>query len=140
MSEQDRSDADLLAAFRDAALPAAEWTHRAHVRVAALHAAGRTADEAHVLMRVGIIRLNASHGLVETVERGYHETITRAWLVIVADAIRRAGGFTTTAALLEACPELGDKSLLRRYYTPARVASVRARAVFVEPDVSPLPG
>ena len=66
-------DDALWRAFHDGALPAAQWTHAAHLRVAWLHLARYELDEAHLRMRVGIIRLNAAHGLVETAERGYHE-------------------------------------------------------------------
>jgi len=37
--------------------------------------------------------------------RGYFETLTRVWLVLVSDACRRTGALTSTA-LLTSCPEL----------------------------------
>ena len=82
-------DQDLWEAFGSETLPESEWTHRAHLRVAWLHSSRYPLDEAHVMMRVGIIRLNAAHGLVETAARGYHETITRVWLVVVRAMMRR---------------------------------------------------
>src|SRR5215475_3892049 len=89
-------DDELWHAFHAATLPVAQWNHAAHLRVAWLHLARHELDEAHLRMRVGIIRLNAAHGLVETAERGYHETLTRVWLVLVAAARRRAPGADST--------------------------------------------
>src|SRR5690348_11419884 len=77
-------DAALWGGFTEARLPASEWNHQAHLRVAWLFLDRHPLDEAHLLMRVGIVRLNASHGLVETPSRGYHETMTRVWLALVA--------------------------------------------------------
>ena len=95
-------------------------------------------DKAHILLRVGIIQLNAFHALVETPSRGYHETLTRLWLSLVA-AERAAADAPTSDAFVEArLPALGKDAALR-HSSPELVGSVRARAVFVEPDRTPLP-
>ncbi len=150
----DLDDASLLTAFRDLTLPSAAWTHRAHVRVGALHLVeaasnvGATAtstddvvDVAHVLSRVGIIRLNASHALVETPERGYHETITRAWLVRIRRAIathHAHAPFVSTFHLLERAPELLQSQLLLQHYSRERLLSLQARASWLPPDLAQL--
>src|SRR6476619_7608116 len=85
------TDAEFLAAFRAQAIPHNEWTHRAHVRAAYLHLCEMSFDQAMDAMRHGIKKLNASHGLVETPERGYHETLTRAWLTVISSTIRSRG-------------------------------------------------
>jgi len=95
-------------------------------------------DEAHLRLRAGIIRLNERHGLVETSTRGYFETLTRVWLVLVADARSRSFA-TNSRELLERCPELFDRTLPSRYYSKELLSSVRARALFVAPDRAPLP-
>jgi hypothetical protein len=133
------NDAALWHAFTTATLPEAAWTHQAHLRVAWMHSARFSSDEAHVLMRVGIIRLNASHGLVETAQRGYHETITRAWLAVVR-AQRKAVLAPTSDVFLEACGEIVERSALLRYYSRERLMSLPARARFLDPDLMPLPG
>jgi hypothetical protein len=132
-------DATLWGAFRDATLPEPEWTHRSHVRVAYLHLERWSLDEAHLRMRVGIIRLNARHGLEETPARGYHETITRLWLALVAHA-RADGTHVSSEAFLSAHPHLLDRQLPQRFYSRERLMSLRARTIFVEPDIAPLPG
>jgi len=87
-------------------------------------------------MRVGIIRLNAAHGLVETPERGYHETLTRVWLVLVGAAHRRAVGRDSTSLLSQ--PGL-ERTAPLQYYSRERLFSVAARAVFAPPDLAELP-
>lgn len=131
-------DAELWRRFGAQELSHTEWDHRAHVRTAWLHLARYDVDEAHLRMRAGIIRLNHRHGLVESAERGYFETLTRVWLHLVRDASRRCGA-TTSLELLERCPEILDRALPLRHYTRERLMSARARAVFVEPDLAPLP-
>lgn len=132
-------DDALWGAFRHATLPHAEWTHRSHLRVAFLHLARWSLDEAHLRMRVGIVHLNASHGLEETPDRGYHETLTRLWLSVIAHA-RAVDSQASSEAFLAAHPELLDKQLACRFYSRERLLSLRARAIFVEPDIAPLPG
>src|SRR5215467_15701930 len=107
------SDDDLWRAFHDRTLPHAQWSHTAHLRIASLHLARYELDEAHLRMRAGIIRLNAAHGLVESPQRGYHETLTRVWLVLVRDARRRMPA--ADSATLASQPELGRNAPLGFY-------------------------
>jgi hypothetical protein len=130
-------DQELWQAFGSASLPEKDWTHRGHLRVAWLYSQGHPLDEAHVLMRVGIIRLNAFHGLVETPARGYHETITRVWLVIVR-ALMKEVPAASSLAFVEACGDRLGRDALLRHYSRERLMSVEARARFVEPDLAPL--
>ncbi len=90
-------------------------------------------------MRVGIVRLNAAHALVETVTRGYHETITRAWLAHVGALTREHPRFESSAALFDALGDRVAQSALLTYYTRDRLLSLAARARFLEPDLTALP-
>lgn len=131
-------DRELWDAFSSSSVPAEAWTHREHLRIAWMFTGRHSIDEAHVLMRVGIIRLNAFHGLVETPARGYHETLTRVWLVLIA-ALRSTSDAETSAAFVDAHgAQLGRDAVLS-HYSRERITSVRARAVFVEPDLAPRP-
>ncbi len=131
-------DALLWDAFQRATVPEAEWTHREHLRIAWMHLRRYPLDEAHVLMRIGIIRLNASHGLVESVSRGYHETLTRAWLRLVASAMGATPEVADSRAFLVAHAERLAKDAPLRHYSRERLMSAEARAVFVPPDLAPL--
>jgi hypothetical protein len=132
------NDDTLWERFHARTLTDREWTHQAHLRVAWMFLARYPIDVAHVLMRVGIIRLNLAHGLEETAQRGYHETLTRVWLAIVADERARSSAATSEAFIAEAAGVLGRESPLR-FYSKARINSVEARAMFVAPDLAPLP-
>jgi hypothetical protein len=113
------TDEELLSQFEAGRLT--EFPHERHVRVAWALAQRYGADEALSRMRAGIKALAARAGQPGK----YHETITRAWLELVRDA-----------AELEAHPELMDKRLLARFYSPERLAVGRER--WVEPDLLPL--
>jgi hypothetical protein len=136
MSAVSLDDDALWSAFQDRSLGSAQWTHAAHLRIAWLHLARYELDEAHLRMRVGIIRLNLAHELVETEVRGYHETLTRVWLVLVR-AERRRLPHADSASFLEAHGV--DRNVPLRFYSRERLFSVAARAVFVPPDLADLP-
>lgn len=134
-------DAALWQAFTGRSLQNTEWTHRAHLRVAWMHLARwPDLDEAHLRMRIGIVRLNTAHGLEETPARGYHETLTRFWLALLAKL--RANDHSTdssdSVAFLERHPALLDKLTPLRHYSRDRLFSLEARAIYVPPDLEPL--
>ena len=104
-----------------------------------LHLQRHPIDDAHVLIRVGIIRLNAAHRLVETTTRGYHDTLTRVWLALVGAASRETPRFTASFAFLDTDAERLDKSAPLKFYSRERLMSVAARARFIEPNLEPLP-
>ncbi len=64
----------------------------------------------------------------------YHETITIAFLALIAE---RAQGFESYAAFAAANQDLLDKSVLTKWYAPERLASAAARRTFVLPDQRP---
>jgi hypothetical protein len=132
------TDAEFLAAFRAQAISQSDWTHRAHVRAAYLHLCEMPIENAMGAMREGIKKLNASHGLVETPERGYHETLTRAWLTVIGATIRSRGRAETFEAFAAAHPHLLCSTLLRVFYSPKGMPP-EARYSFVEPDLTALP-
>lgn len=131
-------DQALWQAFGNSSLQVEQWTHETHLRTAFLFSQQHSLDEAHLRLRAGIIRLNERHGLVETSARGYFETLTRVWLVLVADASARSQA-ASSRELLERHPELYDRSLPSRYYSKGLLTSLRARSIFVAPDLEPLP-
>ena len=140
-SQGSRAGIDELAArFEACTIPAAEWTHEAHLIVGLWHIDRYGADAALVRLRSGIRRLNESQGGVNSATDGYHETITAAYVQLLAQ-------------YLASCPDdlpLGDrvawfltsplaaKRALSAFYSTERLLSTTARAVWVEPDLAPL--
>jgi hypothetical protein len=129
----------LIARFHDATVPAVEFTHAAHLIVGLWHAMNFDEADALVRMRAGILRLNDAHGTPNTDTRGYHETITRAYLVLLARFARAHPHLAPAAraqALLES--DLGKRDALLTYYSRDLLMSVGARQAWVEPDRLPL--
>jgi len=132
---------DLAARFAAAAIPAAEWTHQTHLTIGAWHVARFGADAALDRLRAGIRRLNAAHGTVDSDTRGYHETITRAYVRLLTAFLhgRPVGeAVDASVAALLASP-LAARDVLTRHYSKALLLSVGARRGWVEPDLDPLP-
>ena len=83
--------------------------------------------------------MNESHGTRNTETTGYHETITRAYSVLLAQFAARHGAVSVgerARALLES--PLAAKDVLLRFYSRARLESVEARMGWVEPDLASL--
>jgi len=133
--------AELAARFEAASIPRAEWTHEAHLVVGAWHVHRFGADGALARLRAGIRRLNEANGVANTATDGYHETITAAYVRLLARALVDLGADAPLAervAALLASP-LGGKAALARHYSREVLMSPRARAEWVPPDREPLP-
>jgi hypothetical protein len=126
----------LLARFQDSTLPHEQWTHRAHLLVAASYLAKLEPAVALPRLRTEIQHLNLSHGVLTTPDRGYHETLTRVWLALILMARDRLGSEATVQAVVDAC--VSDKNLPLRYYSKDRLMSWQARTSWVPPDLQPL--
>ncbi len=63
----------------------------------------------------------------------YHETITRFYVIAIAERLRRAPALDWQA-FKTANPDILDGSLLRASYTPECLASTEARQHFMLPD------
>lgn len=132
---------DLAERFAAAAIPAAEWTHVAHLKVGAWHVHHLISEEALKRMRAGIRRLNLVHGTANSATRGYHETITAAYLRLIARFLASCPvqmPFEKRVDALLASP-IARPDLLRQFYSRRLLATVRARKRSVEPDLAPLP-
>src|SRR4051812_31129777 len=83
--------ADLVSQFLDASLPRAAWTHESHLRVGAWHVDRFGAGEALPRLRAAIRRLNEAHGTANTPTSGYHETVTAAYVTLIAAHLAAVG-------------------------------------------------
>lgn len=126
---------DLRARFDAAQIPNEEWTHYDHLAIAALYILdGRNLDD----VRAGIQKLNAANGIEQTLERGYHETITRAWMILIGEFLSRLPPDMARLRKIEnVLGEFGNKRYLLRYYSRDRIMSSAARYGWVEPDLEP---
>jgi hypothetical protein len=129
----------LVARFRAATLPKPEWTHAAHLATGAWHVHHLGAPRALVELRLGIRRLNDFHGTANTDTSGYHETITRAYGVLLERFLADA----PSASLAEKVQALlggplAARDVLFTFYSRALLLSVPARRDWVEPDLQAL--
>lgn len=126
----------LVSGFLDLTLPKAEWTHHAHLRVGLWHLLHHPEAEALALLRVRISHYNESVGGQNTDTSGYHETITRFYVRVIAAFVARVDREQPLDELAEELiAEHGDKELPLRWYTKERLFSVAARLGWVEPDL-----
>ncbi len=131
---------DLVARFMAAQVPRPEWTHTAHLTVGAWHVSQFGFDEALSRLRVGIRRLNESNGVENTATGGYHESITRAYAVLLDAFLRTFPPETSLALRVEAILQsaLARRDVLLTFFRQETLMSVRAREEWVEPDLRPL--
>ena len=132
---------EIAARFEAAALAKTEWTHEAHLTMGAWHVARFGPAQALERLRARIRALNDAHGTINSDTSGYHETITRAYVRLIAAFLRaRPAGeeIDASVAALLASP-LAARDALMRHYSKALLFSVAARRGWVEPDLAPLP-
>jgi hypothetical protein len=140
------SDPELAAHVRgllDATLPKARWTHEGHIAATA----GLMLLHPEVVperdLRGLIMRLNDSHGVPNSDTRGYHETITRYFLVAIRHALARDDAsrpaHRRVNALLDGGALGSGKRALAPYWSEAVLFSVEARRGWVPPDLAPIP-
>jgi hypothetical protein len=147
------TDDEFLTAFEAAAFTRADWTHEAHIRMAWLYLMRYPAPEALDRVRNGIQKLNAKIGSTTAAQSkmrcitlaprpgtstGYHETITVAFVRVIAGRLEKNEDFAT---FRKRNPDLFDRSrsVLLRHYTRERLHSPEAQNTFVEPDLEALP-
>ena len=107
--------------FEAGCISGAEFSHEQHLRVAWGLSRRYPREEAFRRLADGIRGIASRAG----VPGKYHETMTRAWFELAAQA-----------ETLDAHPELLDRSLLSRYYSPERLEA--GRHEWLEADLAPL--
>ena len=133
------TDDQFLKAFEDGSLPFEQWTHQAHVRVAFLYASRYDLPSAIDQMRSGIQAYNKATDTPEAIDRGYHETITLAFMRLIFAANLQSGPHATSDEFCAVHPELLTKKALMAFYSKKRIMTWEAKRGFIEPDLQPLP-
>jgi hypothetical protein len=135
MADAEGVDPDAIAdAVESCTLPKPQWTHAAHLAagLAWVRRLGLEAAVPHA--RACIRRYNESTGVANTDDHGYHETITRFFLTLLAG--HAAAGSTMSDVLAD--PDLSVAAPLRHWQRET-LFSVRARRGWVPPDKVGLP-
>jgi hypothetical protein len=128
-----------LHSFEGGTLPKAEWTHGAHVAVAACYLFQSNVRIVLPLMRERICAYNLASGGANTSTSGYHETLTRFWLLIVDNMLSRQQPVSRLEAARQAVAAFGEERALHtRYYSTDIVRDTAARQQWRAPDLLPL--
>jgi hypothetical protein len=125
-------DAALVARFEAGTLPAADYRHREHLRVAFAMLVGADFGEAALRFRAALRRYVTQLGAAAK----YHETLTWAYLALVHERMAGLAGPASSQDFLASHPELLDHrggALARCYDVEALTRSPLARRVFVLP-------
>jgi hypothetical protein len=131
---------DFCARFAAATIPKDEWTHGAHLAVGLWHVHHYGPEQALDRLRAGIRRLNDSHGTPNTATSGYHETVTCAYVALLAAFLASGEGRSLTERYDELLAgPLAAADVLLGHYSRERLFAADARASWVEPDLAPLP-
>ena len=125
----------LVRSFEDGSLPRSEWTHASHLLVALWYMNCHSVEDATRLIRDGLRRYGSLNGRVSR----YHETITLAWVAVVARFLARCDRAQPISVLAEMLLDAyGDKDYLLRYYSREVLMSDAARLGWVHPDLGPI--
>ena len=124
------------AAFYDGTLPRPEWTHGAHVALAAYLL--YDSDVAAVLPKIRYALWNyiEATGGKNVIDTGYHETLTVFWRKVVARELKEQWFTTRMEAVRGIVATYGEaRGLARQYYSYDLKNSNEARRQWVEPDL-----
>jgi hypothetical protein len=131
-----KNDREFRAAFEAGAYAPADFSHRAHVRLAYVYLAGSDVDLALERMRAALVSFLSHHGIPAS---KYHATLTRAWILAVHHFMHRSPEATSADDFIERNPLLLDSKIMLTHYSADLLFSDQARADFVEPDLDPIP-
>ena len=131
---------DLVAKFNSCTLPKEKWTHEAHLIVAVWYCKNYELPKALNLLRYYIKTFNVSVGTPNSETQGYHESLTRFWLLIAAMFVKNnpEKSFEETAEAFVAST-WASRSLALNYYSNEVLFSLKARKEWVESDLQKLP-
>jgi hypothetical protein len=107
------------------------FPHREHVRMGFEMLRRHNFEEA-ALHYCGALRAMTARAGKPT---AFHQTITIAFLALIAERME-ATEHSDFTAFAGANPDLIDKSVLKRWYRPERLATDAARRTFLLPDPS----
>jgi len=126
------ADCPELRRFVRGEIPAREFPHREHLRMAFEMLRRHDFPETVLHYSRALRTMTERAGKPEA----FHQTVTIAFLALIAERMEGAGAADFTA-FTQANPDLLEKSVLRRWYRPERLGSEAARRTFLLPEPAP---
>ena len=128
-------DDEFLAGFEGCTLE--EFHHRDHIKVAYIYLRRFPFAGAMGKVRTGLQALAVAwKAPVDELEKGYHETMTQAWVRLVHLALIDSEGVESADDFCNRNPRLMEKGRLDFFYSRERLMSWEAKREFVEPDLA----
>jgi len=123
---------EFLERFLAGEIPPRDFRHADHVRAG--HALLCTRDflDAATVYSAALKKITARAGKPEV----FHQTVTLAFLALIAERME-SGGEQDFQSFADANPDLMDKSVLKRWYSPEKLQAPFARRSFALPDRIP---
>jgi 3-hydroxy-9,10-secoandrosta-1,3,5(10)-triene-9,17-dione monooxygenase reductase component len=129
---------EFVASWKLGTLPKSQWSHGAHVAVAAYFAFDHTPEVAFEKMKAGILHFNTCVGTKNTEDMGYHETLTRFWSETVGTFVRAGQFASRLETVRRAVHRFGeDRDRHRLFYSYDVVRDPTARRTWRAPDRHP---
>lgn len=122
-------DEAFLAALEAGTLPPADFSHRGHLRAGFLYLKRHDFPGACVAMKRAIKAFAATLGKSSL----YHETLTVAYLALMAERLIEEPPGLTFDHFLERYPELLCREFFERYYPRGTLEDPGSKATFVLP-------
>lgn len=116
--------------------PVSDFNHRAHVRLAYIYLSENDVDLSSERMRETLKRLLVHNGVDPS---KYHTTLTKAWILAVHHFMNKTGSAESADAFMDKSPNILDTKIMMTHYSAEVLFSDEARALFVEPDLDPIP-
>jgi hypothetical protein len=129
-------DREFRAAFEAGAFAPADFSHRAHVRLAYVYLAESDVNLALERMRAALLTFLCHHAIPAS---KYHATLTRAWILAVDHFMHRSPEASSADDFIDHNPPLLDPKNMLTHYSADLLFSDQARAEFVEPNLDPIP-
>jgi hypothetical protein len=134
--ELSSADREFLAAFEAGAYAPADFSHRAHVRLAYVYLAESDVNLALERMRASLLIFLSRHNIPAS---KFHATLTRAWILAVDHFMHRSPKASSADDFIARNPVLLDSKIMLTHYSADLLFSDQARAEFVEPNLDPIP-
>jgi len=128
------SDDAFLHAFEACQLDPAKFHHADHIRLAWLYVRRLGPCGAEAKLLDGIRKFARHAGA----SGKFGHTTTIAWTRLVAAAQQNGPTANNFSEWIQLHPQLLDRNLLARYYSPGRLQTLEARSGWIEPDLEPL--
>ncbi|WP_108124891.1 hypothetical protein [Saccharospirillum mangrovi] len=116
--------------------PAADFNHRAHLRLAYVYLCEADTDGATDKMRHTLNQFLIRNGVDPA---KFHQTLTQAWILAVHHFMNQAGTAGSADDLIDRYPQMLDTHIMLTHYSADLLFSDAARHAFVEPDIDAIP-